>query len=153
GAFFSAYPSSGSFNRSGVNHEAGAATPLATVIAAALLVLFVLAVAPLFTHLPMAVMAAILFLVGYGLIDLAHIRQIGRTSAREGAIMLTTFLTGLIVDLEFAIIVGVLFSLIVYLQRTSRPLIIDVKPDPAPGSYHYTADSGLPDCPQVKMVR
>ena len=41
---------------------------------------------------------------------------------------------GLFVDLEFAIIAGVLFSLIVYLHRTSHPLIIDVKPDPAPDS-------------------
>jgi SulP family sulfate permease len=153
GAFFSAYPSSGSFNRSGVNYEAGAMTPLATIIAAGLLVLFVLMVAPLFAHLPIAVMAAILFLVGYSLIDVKHIRQVARTSAREGAIMLATFLIGLFVDLEFAIIAGVLFSLIVYLQRTSHPLIVDVKPDPAPGSYHFTADSGLPDCPQVKMVR
>ncbi|MGH8667256.1 MAG: SulP family inorganic anion transporter [Burkholderiales bacterium] len=153
GSFFSAYPSSGSFNRSGVNYEAGAATPLSPVIAAGLLIVFVLAVAPLFTHLPIAVMAAILFLVGYGLIDVQHVRQVGRTSPREGAIMLATFLTGLFVDLEFAIIAGVLFSLIVYLHRTSHPLIIDVKPDPAPDSYHFSADSGLPDCPQVKMVR
>lgn len=153
GALFSAYPSSGSFNRSGVNFEDGAATPLATVIAAALLIVFVVLVAPLFTHLPLAVMAAILFLVGYGLIDIQHIRQVGRTSRREGVIMLVTFLTGLLVDLEFAIIAGVLFSLIAYLHRTSQPLIIDVKPDPAPDSYHFTADSGLPDCPQAKMVR
>jgi SulP family sulfate permease len=153
GAFFSAYPSSGSFNRSGVNFEAGAATPLSPVMAAGLLIVFVLAVAPLFTHLPIAVMAAILFLVGYGLIDLHHVRQVGRTSPREGAIMLATFLTGLLVDLEFAIIAGVLFSLIVYLHRTSHPLILDVKPDPAPDSYHFSADSGLPDCPQIKMVR
>ena len=48
GSFFSAYPSSGSFNRSGANHEAGAKTPLAAVFAAGLLVLIVLAVAPLF---------------------------------------------------------------------------------------------------------
>ncbi|MPZ46141.1 MAG: STAS domain-containing protein [Betaproteobacteria bacterium] len=153
GSFFSAYPSSGSFNRSGVNYEAGAATPLSPVIAAGLLIVFVLAVAPLFAHLPIAVMAAILFLVGYGLIDVQHVRQVGHTSRREGAIMLATFLTGLFVDLEFAIIAGVLFSLIVYLRRTSHPLIIDVKPDPAPDSYHFSADSGLPDCPQVKMVR
>jgi len=40
-----------------------------------------------------------------------------------------------------------------YLTRTSRPLVLDVKPDPAPDSYHFTADSGLPDCPQLKMLR
>jgi len=153
GAFFSAYPSSGSFNRSGANYDAGAATPLATIFAAAILVIFVLLLAPLAAHLPIAVMAAILFLVGYALIDARHIRQVAGASRREAAVMAATFLTGLLVDLEFAIVAGVLFSLIVYLQRTSRPLVLDVKPDPAPGSYHYTADSGLPDCPQLKMVR
>ena len=153
GAFFSAYPSSGSFNRSGANYEAGAKTPLATVIASSVLVLIVLAIAPLAAHLPIAVMAGILFLVGYGLIDTQHIRQIARTSRREGVVMLTTLLTGLFVDLEFAIIAGVLFSLMMYLQRTSRPIVLDVKPDPAPDSYHFTADSGLPDCSQIKMLR
>lgn len=153
GAFFSAYPSSGSFNRSGANYEAGAATPLAAIVAAGILVIFVLAVAPLAAHLPMAVMAGILFLIGYGLIDVHHIRQVARTSQREGFVMATTLLTGLLVDLEFAILSGVLFSLLVYLQRTSRPLVLDVKPDPSPGSYHHTADSGLPDCPQVKFLR
>ena len=69
GSFFSAYASSGSFNRSGVNYEAGARTPLAAVFSALLLVPVLFAVAPLIAHLPLAVMAAILFLVAYGLID------------------------------------------------------------------------------------
>jgi SulP family sulfate permease len=94
-----------------------------------------------------------LILVGIGLVDIHQVRQIARTSMREGSVMLATFLAGLFVNLEFALIVGVLYSLIVYLQRTSRPLILDVKPDLGEGSYHFTADSGLPDCPQVKMVR
>lgn len=153
GALTSAYPCSGSFNRSGVNYEAGARTPLATVIASACLVVFLVALGPLVAYLPIAAMAGLLVLVGWTLIDIPHIRHIARTSRREGTVMLGTFAAGLVVNLEFAIIVGVLFSLIVYLQRTSRPLILDVKPDPGAGSYHFTADSGLPDCPQIKMVR
>lgn len=153
GAFFSAYPTSGSFNRSGVNFDAGARTPLATVFASVALVAFLLVLAPLAAYLPTAAMAGLLVLVGWGLIDVHHVRHVARTSRREGAVMIGTFLAALVVDLEFAIIAGVLFSLIVYLRRTSRPLILDVKPDPATGSYHFTADSGLPDCPQIKMVR
>ena len=153
GAFCSAYPASGSFNRSGANFEAGARTPLATVFASAILIALLLVLGPLAAFLPTAAMAGLLVLVGWGLVDTAHIRHVARASRREGAVMIGTFLAALIVDLEFAIIVGVLFSLIVYLQRTSRPLILDVKPDPAAGSYHFTADSGLPDCPQIKMVR
>lgn len=67
--------------------------------------------------------------------------------------MALTFSAALFADLEFAIYAGVLMSVMVYLTRTSRPQLLDVKPDPAPDSYHFTADAGLPDCPQLKMVR
>lgn len=153
GSFFSSYASSGSFNRSGVNYEAGAKTPLAAVAAAVLLVPIIALVAPLAAHLPHAVMAAILIVVAWGLIDVHHIRNILRTSRRETAVLLLTFCAALFAELEFAIYAGVILSLLIYLSRTSQPLVLDVKPDPAPDSYHFTADSGLPDCPQLKMVR
>ncbi|MBI4191672.1 MAG: SulP family inorganic anion transporter [Betaproteobacteria bacterium] len=153
GSFFSSYASSGSFNRSGVNYEAGAKTPLSAVAAAVLLVPLLALVAPLAAYLPHAVMAAILFIVAWGLIDLHHIVNILRTSRREAAVLLVTFFAALFAELEFAIYAGVILSLLIYLSRTSQPLMLDVKPDPAPDSYHYTADSGLPDCPQLKMVR
>ena len=153
GSLFSAYASSGSFNRSGVNYEAGAKTPLSAVTAALVLVPILALVAPLAAYLPHAVMAAILFIVAWGLIDLHHIRNILRTSRRETAVLLVTFCAALFAELQFAIYAGVILSLLIYLSRTSQPLVLDVKPDPAPDSYHYTADSGLPDCPQLKMVR
>ncbi|MBI3041220.1 MAG: SulP family inorganic anion transporter [Betaproteobacteria bacterium] len=153
GSFFSAYASSGSFNRSGVNFEAGARTPLAAAFSALMLAPILFAVASLVAHLPLAVMAAILFLVAYGLIDFRYIATVLRTSRQETAVMLLTFLAALFANLEFAIYAGVLLSLTLYLTRTSRPLVLDVKPDSAPDSYHFTADSGLPDCPQLKMLR
>jgi len=153
GSFFSSYASSGSFNRSGVNYEAGAKTPLSAVAAAVLLVPIIALVAPFAAYLPHAVMAAVLFIVAWGLIDLHHIREILRTSRRETAVLLTTFVAALFAQLEFAIYAGVILSLLIYLSRTSRPLMLDVKPDPEEGSYHFSADSGLPDCPQLKMVR
>ncbi len=153
GSFFSSYASSGSFNRSGVNYETGAKTPLSAMAAAVLLVPIIAVVAPLAAYLPHAVMAAVLFIVAWGLIDLHYIRTILRTSRRETAVLLTTFFAALFAELEFAIYAGVILSLLIYLSRTSRPLVLDVKPDPEAGSYHYTADSGLSDCPQLKMVR
>lgn len=153
GSFFSAYASSGSFNRSGLNYEAGAKTPLAAVFSALALIGILLLVAPLAQYLPLAVMAAILFMVAYGLVDVHYIRAVFKTSRQEVVVMLITFFAALFVDLEFAIYAGVILSLLLYLTRTSRPLVLDVKPDPAEGSYHYSADTGLPDCPQFKMVR
>jgi SulP family sulfate permease len=153
GAFFSGYASSGSFNRSGANFEAGARTPLAAVGSALILIILLLVVGPLSNHLPLAVMGAILFMVAWGLIDMGQIRAIVRTTRRETVVMLVTFTSALLVHLEFAIYTGVLLSLILYLMQTSHPRILDVKPDPQPGSYHFSADTRLPDCPQVKMLR
>lgn len=154
GSFFSAYPSSGSFNRSGLNLESGARTPLAAVFASLLLVVIVQFVAPLAAWLPLPAMAGVLFLVAWKLIDLRQIRQIARSSRQEAAILAVTFFATLFLNLEFAIFVGVLLSLLLYLHRTSRPSIDDVKPvasgDDASG---FSADTGLPDCPQMKILR
>ena len=56
GSFFSAYATSGSFTRTGVNYEAGARTPLAAVFSALLLAGIVLLVAPVTAYLPIAAM-------------------------------------------------------------------------------------------------
>lgn len=153
GAFFSAYASSGSFNRSGANFEAGARTPLAAIGSALILMVLLMVFGPLSRHLPLAVMGAILFLVAWGLIDFAQIRAVIRTTRRETVVLIVTFFSAILVNLEFAIYAGVLLSLTLYLDQVSRPKILDAKPDPQPGSYHFTADTGLPDCPQVKMLR
>ncbi|MBU2771516.1 SulP family inorganic anion transporter, partial [Acidithiobacillus caldus] len=153
GSFFSAYASSGSFNRSGLNYEAGARTPLAAVFASVALGAILLLVAPLMAFLPIASMAAVLFLVAYGLIDFHHIRGILRASKRETAILLTTFLSTLFVQLEFAIYLGVMLSLIFYLLRTSKPNVASVTPDPESPYRPLVARLDLPQCPQVLMVR
>ena len=153
GSFFSAYPSSGSFNRSGLNLESGARTPLAAVFSALLLIVILQFIAPLAGYLPTAAMAGVLFLVAWGLIDLQHIRHILRTSRQESAVLVVTFLATLLMNLEFAIYVGVLLAMVLYLNRTSRPSMEDVKPAPGEGHYHFAGDTGLPDCPQLKMLR
>ena len=124
GSFLSAYASSGSFNRSGLNYAAGARTPLAAVLSAVFLAAALLLVAPLAAYLPIPAMAAILFLVAWGLIDFHHIRAIYRTSRGETAVLATTLLSTLFVELEFAIYVGVMLSLMLYLARTSQPALV-----------------------------
>lgn len=152
GAFFSGYASSGSFNRSGVNFEGGARTPLASVFASAFLILVLLLVAPLAAYLPTAAMAGILFLVAWGLIDFHHIHAIWHTSKAESTILAAT-LVGTLFDLEAGIFVGVFLSLVMFLYRTSRPEIIPVVPAPEAGAYHFVRARGRPECPQLRIVR
>ena len=153
GSFFSSYASSGSFTRSGLNYAAGAVTPLSAVFAALLLVIIVLLVAPLAAHLPIAAMAAVLLVVAWRLIDFHHIKSILTTSKRETSVLLTTFFATLFVELEFAIYVGVMLSLIIYLMRTSQPALVARVPDPNTLTRHLVTDPKLPECPQLKIVR
>ncbi|NOT16820.1 MAG: SulP family inorganic anion transporter [Sulfuriferula sp.] len=152
GSFFSSYPSSGSFNRSGVNYAAGAKTPLAAVYSSVFLVIILLMVASLAAYLPTAAMAGILFLVAYGLIDFHHIHSILHTSRQETAILAVT-LIGTLVDLEKGIFLGIMLSLMLYLYRTSRPEVVAVVPDPDPESYYYVRVNQSPECPQMKILR
>lgn len=153
GSFFSAYPASGSFNRSGLNYEAGAQTPLASVFAALALIVIVLFVSPLAAYLPLAVMAAILFLVAWGLIDFHHIHGIWRASYREFALLLVTFLSTLFIELEFAIFIGTFFSIALYLHRSSSPAVLTYLPDPLHNQPRFSTNIQGPRCPQLSVVR
>jgi SulP family sulfate permease len=152
GSFFSSYASSGSFNRSGLNYDAGARTPLAAAFASGFLALVLLLVAPLAAYLPVAAMAGILFLVAWGLIDLHHMREIVRASRSETAILVATFLATLFLDLEFAIYVGVILSVVLYLGRTSRPLVHAVVPDREDPAAPLASDPAQ-ECAQLKIVQ
>ncbi len=99
------------------------------MFSAVLLVVVLLGVAPLAAYLPLAVMAGLLFVVAWGLIDLQEMRRIVRTSRGDALVLAVTFLSTLALQLEFAIFVGVLASLLVYLQRTTHPHLTPIVPD------------------------
>lgn len=154
GAFFSAYPSSGSFNRSGLNHQAGARTPLAAAFSAVFLVVVLLAIAPYAAYLPIASMAAVLFLVAWGLLDFHAMAVVVRTSRPETFVLVATIAATLLMHLELAILVGVLLSLVLYLAKTSQPAVRTLVPDAAdPHRRFRVRDDADPECPQLAILR
>ncbi|VAX12132.1 Sulfate permease [hydrothermal vent metagenome] len=153
GTFFSGYVATGSFNRSGLNYQAGAKTPLAAVFAGSLLMLIVLMVGPLAAYLPNAAMAGILFLVAWGLIDFHEIKHVLKSSRRETGILGVTFFGALFLELELAIFSGVLLSLVLYLMRVAKPRIVSLSPDPRLPKHALSSDSELPQCPQLRLLR
>ncbi len=157
GSFFSSYAGSGSFTRSGINYEAGAKTPLSAIFAAILLMLIVLLIAPLTAYLPIAAMGGIILLVAYNLIDFHHIKQTLSFSKSETAILLTTFFSTLFLELEFAIYLGVLLSLVLFLAKTSTPgiptLSIDASEDGKERKLINIQKKPLKQCPQLKIIR
>ena len=152
GAFFSAYPSSGSFNRSGVNLEAGAQTPLAALFAAAALALALVAIGPLAAWLPFAVMAALLFVVAWGLIDVAEMRRVFVANPADALVLCVTFISTLALQLEFAIFVGVLASLLAYLYRTTHPRLTRLAIDPISQRF-VPASAAIPPASDLDILR
>ena len=157
GSFFSSYAGSGSFTRSGVNYEAGAKTPLSAILAAFFLVIIVLLIAPLTAYLPIAAMGGVILLVAYNLIDMHHIKQTLSFSKSESAILLTTFFATLFLELEFAIYLGVLLSLVLFLAKTSTPNIPVLSIDDGPYNGHRKFvnidEKPIQECPQLKIIR
>ncbi len=153
GSFFSAYVATGSFNRSGVNYDAGARSPFSAIIAGVLLIVIVLAVAPLTSYLPKAAIAGLLILVSWRLINFSQIRKILRADANEAVVLTVTFLSTIFLKLEFAILLGVILSLMIFLRRTSRPRLLPRVPDPESRGRKFKLGSTLPECPQFKLLR
>ena len=155
GSFFSSYAGSGSFTRSGINYDTGARTPLSAIFAAIILMIIVLLIAPLTAYLPIAAMGGIILLVAYNLVDVHHIKQTLTFSKTESSILLTTFFATLFLELEFAIYLGVLLSLILFLAKTSTPRIPTLSLDNTglKKKLINVRKKPVKQCPQLKIIR
>jgi SulP family sulfate permease len=126
GSLFQSIPTSGSFSRSAVNDQAGAKSPLANVFAAAVIVLTLLFLTPLFYYLPVPALAAIIIVAGLGLIDLHELRNLFRARRRDGYIALFTAFCILFIGLQEGILLGIGASVIAVLFRISRPNVAEL---------------------------
>ncbi len=157
GSFFSSYAGSGSFTRSGINYDSGAQTPLSAIFSAIFLALIVLLVSPLTAYLPIAAMGGVIMMVAFNLIDRAQIKHVLESDPYEALILIATFLSTLFLELEFAIYLGVILSLIIFLGRTSAPEIAILAPD-IDTRYNRAMltdveSKPLNECPHMKILR
>ena len=151
--FFSGFPICASVNRSGPNFESGAVTPLAAVFSAGVLAAVVIVFAPAVRWLPTASIAAVLLLAAMSLIDLRRIRQTLAASRAEGGVLLLTLAATLVLRLDVAVLTGVAVSLVLYLNRTSRPIMRGQVPDVRDRERSFVPiDAERQECPQLKML-
>ena len=153
GSFFSSYVATGSFNRSGANYDSGARTPLAAALAGVLLIALVLLVAPLTSYLPNAAVSGLLFLVAWRLINFRQILKILRADQNEAIILGIVFFGTVFFSIEFAILAGVILSLMIFLRKTSRPRLSPRVPDPESRTRKFIFGQFHPECPQLKILR
>ncbi len=128
-------PVAGSFSRSTVNFDAGARTPLAGVVTALLVAIAAALLMPLFRHLPLAALAAVIVVAVVPLFDLTTLRHTWEYDRADTAALLVTFLGVVLVDIELGLLAGLLVSLGIFIWRTGHPHMAVV--GRMPGTAHY----------------
>lgn len=121
GSFFQSYLATSSFSRSAINHEAGARSPIASVISVLMVVLTLLFLTPLFYNLPKAALASIIMVSVVGLIDLSYPKYLWRQHRDEFAVLGSTFIFTLSLGIVEGILIGALLALLLMVYRTSKP--------------------------------
>jgi SulP family sulfate permease len=119
-SFFRCIPGSGSFSRSALNYYAGARTLFAGVFNSIFVAVIFLAFGPLATYVPMAALAAILFVIAYGLIDWQAFLRMKRSNRADAIVCAATFVFTLLLPLQYAVFVGIALNIALYLRRASR---------------------------------
>ena len=125
GSFTQAYPASGSFSRSAVNLNAGARTGFSSVVTAIIVVITLLFLTPLLYHLPQGVLAAVIMMAVFGLINFKAVKHAWRASKHDGLASVVTFVAtlGFAPHLDQGILLGAGLAIGLYLYRTMSPRI------------------------------
>jgi len=150
-AFFSGYPGSGSFTRSAVNFRAGGRTPVSAIVSALAIGAVALTAGPLAAKLPLAALAGVLIVVAYQLVRVQDIARTIRATRSDAAVLVITFLATVLLNIEFAIYIGILLSIGLHLARTSHPQMDSLVPDKATGKLKATNHGDT--CCQMEIVQ
>jgi len=121
GAFFQSFPVTGGFSRTAVNDQAGAKTGLASIISAGLIGITLLFLTPLFTYLPNAILAAVILVAVFGLIDVKEMKFLWHTKREDFVMFAITFFATLFIGIEEGIATGVVLSLVMVVYRSTKP--------------------------------
>ncbi len=135
GSLFKAYPSASSFSRSAINQETGGTTGMSSLISAGIVMMTLLFLTPLFYHLPKTVLAAIIIVAVFGLVNIKEALFLWKASRMDFWLLAATFFSTLFLGIEYGIMTGVGLSLIVLIFRTSRPYTVELGKVPNSNFY------------------
>ncbi|GHV63134.1 sodium-independent anion transporter [Spirochaetia bacterium] len=117
-AIFGGIPATGAIARTATNIKSGATSPISGIIHALTLVLFILLLAPAASAIPLASLSAVLMVVSWDMSNVPRFIRIIRTAPKSDAIVLiTTFILTIAFDLTFAVEVGVVLAIFLFLRR------------------------------------
>jgi SulP family sulfate permease len=143
---FGGIPATGAIARTATNIRSGAQTPVAGMVHALTLLTILLVAAPLARFVPLATLAAVLFVVAYNMGEWREIATLLRLSKTDIAVWLTTFALTVFADLTIAVGVGMTLAALLYIYRVAETTTVA----PVTGEYlkdglaHILRDKDIP---------
>ena len=143
---FGGIPATGAIARTATNIRSGALTPLAGIVHAFTLLAILLVASPLARFVPLATLAAVLFVVAYNMGEWREIATILRLSKADIAVWIATFSLTVLADLTVAVGVGMALAALLYIYRiaettTVTPVTREYLTD---GQIHILQDKEIP---------
>jgi SulP family sulfate permease len=126
GSLFKAYPTTSGFSRSAINQESGATSGMAALISVVMVIITLLYLTPFFYFLPKTVLAAIIIVAVFGLVQIKEAIYLWRANNLDFWLLLITFATTLFLGVEYGILFGTGLSLVILIYRTSRPYTVEL---------------------------
>ena len=137
-------PATGAIARTAMNIHSGAKTPVASVVHAVLIMLYVLLLSPLIKHIPMASLAALLLVTAW---RMSHLKQCVRTlriaPMSDRLVLLVCFGLTVFVDMVAGVAVGIVLASLLFMRRISELTEFDLSPLHVASQQNH--DSALPD--------
>ncbi|MCK5233059.1 MAG: SulP family inorganic anion transporter, partial [Desulfobulbaceae bacterium] len=153
GSFFQSYPVNGSFSRTAINYTAGAKTGMSSVISSMSVVLALLFLTPLFTYIPQASLAALVISAVLILFNPKKVFALWKMNRHDGIVGVSVFTLALLTKPDYALLIGVIISLIFFLWQTMHPRIVRVTKDPELNMFVNADLHNKPSCPQILQLR
>jgi len=138
-------PSTGAIARTATNIKSGARSPIAGIVHSLTLLAILLVAAPLARFIPLATLAAILFVVAYNMSEWREVRTILTLSKADIVVWVMTFALTVLADLTVAVEIGMLMAALLYIYRVSQTTTV------TPVTEEYIED-GRPHVLQDKLL-
>lgn len=160
-ALFGGMPATGAIARTATNVKSGARSPIAGMLHAVFVLLFMLVLAPLAVYVPLASLGAVLVIVAWNMSEVHKFRHLMRAPLGDRAVLILTFGLTVMVDLTVAIEVGVVLAAILFMHRMAEVvsvqqgirLIEEDVDDFARPRTDYTQRASLPQDVEVFQLR
>ncbi|WP_051322765.1 sulfate permease [Luteimonas sp. J29] len=141
-ALIGGLPATGALARTATNVRAGGRTPVAGMLHAVFLLLFMLILAPLMRYVPLAALAAVLLVVAWNMAEVQQFRNTLSAPVGDRIVLLATFVLTVLFDLTIAIEVGVVLAALVFMVRMSEAVELRAEAG-APPDEEAVGDEGF----------